>query len=263
MRQPAFYIPHGGGPCFFMEWTMGPADTWDRLAVWLKGFVRDLPERPKAILLVSAHWEAPRFTVSSAERPAMYYDYYGFPPHTYELQFPAPGSPALAARIRGLLAEAGIAADEDAERGFDHATFVPLLLATPDADIPVVQLSLKAGFDPTAHIAAGRALAPLRDEGVLIIGSGSSWHSGGRGSDPRSQSIAFDDWLTHALSDPAHRADALIQWEQAPAARVAHGREEHLAPLFVVAGAAEGEPYETAFRDAIGGRATMQAAKFS
>lgn len=262
MRQPAFYIPHGGGPCFFMEWTMGPRDTWDRLGAWLRGFVEDLPERPKAILIVSAHWEAPRFTVSSAARPPMYYDYYGFPPHTYELQFPAAGSPALAARIRGLLADAGLAADEDPERGFDHATFVPLLLATPEADIPVVQLSLKQGFDPAAHLAAGRALAPLRDEGVLIVGSGSSWHSSSRGGDAATQSLAFDGWLTQALSDPNGRTEALVRWESAPAARIAHGREEHLAPLFVVAGAAEGDAYETAFRESIGGRATVQAARF-
>ena len=250
MTLPTYFIPHGAGPCFFMDWTRGPADTWDKTAAWLKGLVDDLPERPKAILVVSGHWEAPTFTVASGERPAMIFDYYGFPEETYRLAFDAPGSPALAARVRALLAEAGLATAEDPERGFDHGVFVPLKLATPRADIPVVQLSLRGDLDPEAHLAAGCALRPLRDEGVLIVGSGMSWHNM-RGFSPAftAKSQAFDAWLGQALADPAHRDEALRHWERGPYAREANPREEHLAPLFVAAGAAQGEPGRQAFHD--------------
>lgn len=248
MRLPAFFIPHGAGPCFFMEWTRGPADTWARTEAFLRGLVDGLPERPRAILVVSGHWEAPVFTVGSGERPGLIFDYYGFPEHTYELTFPAPGSPELAARVRGLLAQAGIASAADPERGWDHGVFVPLKLVTPEADVPVVELSLKASLDPAEHLAAGRALAPLRDEGVLIVGSGMSWHNM-RGFSPAytAASAEFDAWLADAVSDPAK----LARWAEAPNGRLAHPREEHLIPLLVAAGAAEGEPAQAVFRDTV------------
>jgi aromatic ring-opening dioxygenase catalytic subunit (LigB family) len=177
MRLPTYFIPHGAGPCFFMAWTRGPADTWDATADWLKGLVAGLPERPKAVLVISGHWEAPVFTVGSGPAPELIFDYYGFPEETYRLRFDAPGSPQLAQRVRDLLDQAGLPAAEDPQRGYDHGVFVPLKLVLPAADIPVVQLSLRADLDPAAHLAAGRALAPLRDEGVLIVGSGMSWHN--------------------------------------------------------------------------------------
>ena len=249
MTLPTLFIPHGAGPC--SSWT-GPAapPTRDRTA-WLKGLIaEELPERPKAILIISGHWEAPVFTVNSGERPPMLFDYYGFPEETYQLTFDAPGSPALAGRVRDLLGAAGFPSAEDGQRGFDHGVFVPLKLVTPDADIPVVQLSLRAGLDPAAHLAAGRALAPLRDEGVLILGSGMSWHNmSGFNAAFTAKSARFDAWLEAALSDPAGRDDAIRRWDQGPYAREAHPREEHLAPLFVAAGAAEGEPGRLAFRD--------------
>jgi aromatic ring-opening dioxygenase catalytic subunit (LigB family) len=252
MTLPTLFIPHGAGPCFFMEWTRGGKDEWDRTAAWLKGLVADLPERPKAILIVSGHWEEPAFTVGSAERPPLIYDYYGFPEHTYQLAFDAPGSPALAHRIGDLLTRAGLPAAEDAARGYDHGVFVPLKLVTPEADIPVVQLSLQRDLDPETHLAVGRALSPLRDEGVLIVGSGMSWHNM-RGFTPAftAKSRAFDAWLGEAMADPARRDDALRHWDQGPYAREAHPREEHLAPLFVAAGAAQGEPGRVAFRDQV------------
>jgi len=250
MTQPTVFLPHGAGPCFFMEWTRGPADTWDKTAAWLKGLVAGLPERPKAILVVSGHWEEPQFTVGASPKPPMLFDYYGFPEETYRLRFDAPGSPALAARVRELLAGAGFPTAEDSQRGYDHGVFVPLLLATPDADIPVVQLSLRADLDPQAHLAAGQALRPLRDEGVLIVGSGMSWHNmRGFSPDFTAKSEAFDAWLTRAVADPARREAALAHWDQAPFAREAHPREEHLAPLFVAAGAASGEPGRQVFGD--------------
>ena len=250
MRLPTYFIPHGAGPCFFMEWTRGPADTWDKTADWLTGLISALPERPKAVLVVSGHWEEPAFTVGSAERPPLIYDYYGFPEETYRLQFDAPGSPALAARVRDLLGAAGLPAAEDAERGWDHGVFIPLKLVLPEADVPVVQLSLQSSLDPEVHLAAGRALAPLRDEGVLIVGSGMSWHNM-RGFTPAftAKSEAFDTWLSRAMTDPDRRDQAIRHWSQGPYAREAHPREEHLAPLFVAAGAAEGEPARHAFRD--------------
>jgi aromatic ring-opening dioxygenase catalytic subunit (LigB family) len=252
MTLPTYFIPHGAGPCFFMEWTRGPADTWDRTAVWLNGLLAGLPERPKAILVVSGHWEAPVFTVGSSPKPPMIFDYGGFPEHTYRLAFDAPGSPQLAGRVRELLGAAGFPTAEDAERGYDHGVFVPLMLVTPEADIPVVQLSLRSDLDPADHLAAGRALKPLRDEGVLIVGSGMSWHNM-RGFSPAftQKSAAFDTWLSEAMADPAQREPAIHRWSEGPHAREAHPREEHLAPLFVAAGAASGEPGRTAFRDLV------------
>lgn len=249
---PTVYLPHGAGPCFFMAWGRGPADTWDRTAAWLRGLIAGLPERPKAILVVSGHWEAPAFTVGSAPRPELIFDYYGFPPHTYELTFEAPGAPELAVRVHDLLADAGLPAAADPQRGWDHGVFIPLKLVTPDADIPVLQLSLTGDLDPARHLAAGRALRPLRDEGVLIVGSGMSWHNM-RGFSPAytATSAQFDAWLDEAVSDPETRDQALARWEAAPAARLAHPREEHLLPLMVAAGAASGEPGRIVFRDTV------------
>jgi aromatic ring-opening dioxygenase catalytic subunit (LigB family) len=252
MTLPTLFIPHGAGPCFFMDWTRGPADAWDRTAAWLKGLIGSLRGRPKAILIVSGHWEEPAFTVGSSPAPGLIFDYYGFPEHTYRLTFEAPGAPDLAHRVRALIEAAGLPAAEDAARGWDHGVFVPLKLVTPDADIPVVQLSLKSDLDPEEHLALGRALAPLRDEGVLIVGSGMSWHNM-RGFSPAftAKSRAFDGWLAEAMADPARRDEAIRHWDRGPHAREAHPREEHLAPLFVAAGAAESEPGRTVFRDEV------------
>lgn len=248
MRQPTYFIPHGGGPCFFMDWD--PPDTWKPLAGFLRGIVPGLAERPRAILCITAHWEAPAFTLSNVEQPSLYYDYYGFPPHTYGLTWPVAGDAALAERARGLLEAAGLPAALDAERGYDHGVFVPLKVALPEADIPTVQMSVHASLDPALHIEAGRALAPLRDEGVLIVGSGLSYHNmaGLMGAGPAPGSVEFDDWLTQAATAaPAARDAALANWAQAPGARLAHPREEHLVPVFVAAGAAGADRGERVF----------------
>jgi aromatic ring-opening dioxygenase catalytic subunit (LigB family) len=242
IRMPTFFIPHGGGPCFFMDWTAmgGPADTWDRMEGWLRALLTTVPERPKAIVLVSGHWEEPAFTAASVPEPGMIYDYSGFPPHTYELKYPAPGSPALAERIVELLSAAGLPAAIDTSRGYDHGVFIPMLLVDPEASIPVVTLSLRANLDPAEHLAAGHALAPLRDEGVLIIGSGMSYHNmrAFRTPNATAPSASFDAWLTAAVEAPSVDREALLkQWAQAPAGRNAHPREEHLLPLMVAAGA--------------------------
>jgi aromatic ring-opening dioxygenase catalytic subunit (LigB family) len=252
--MPTLYIPHGGGPCFFMEWTMGPRDTWERMAAWLRGLDRTLPTSPRALLVVSAHWEAPVPTVTSAAAPPLLYDYYGFPPHTYELRWPAPGSPELATRVRALLEGAGIESQADGERGFDHGVFVPLKLSYPEAQLPTVQLSLRVGLDPAEHLAMGRALAPLRDEGVLLIGSGMSYHNmrGFGGAGAHDHSLRFDDWLARAVAAaPASRDVQLAAWSAAPSARHCHPREEHLLPLLVAAGAADEDRGQPVFRDEV------------
>jgi aromatic ring-opening dioxygenase catalytic subunit (LigB family) len=254
MKMPTLYLPHGGGPCFFMDWS--PPRTWDRMAEWLRSIAQELPSPPKALVVVSAHWEAPLPTVTAAAAPSLIYDYYGFPPHTYELTWPAPGSPALAARVRELLAAQGIESAADGERGFDHGVFIPLKLALPEANVPTVQLSLRAGLDAAAHLAIGRALAPLRDEGVWLLGSGMSYHNmrGFQREQSRAESRDFDGWLEQAIaSAPKERASRLVEWERAPFARRCHPREEHLVPLMVVAGAAADEPGRVVFRDEVMG----------
>ncbi|GHC86935.1 DODA-type extradiol aromatic ring-opening family dioxygenase [Novosphingobium pokkalii] len=252
--MPSLFIPHGGGPCFFMDWRAmgGPADAWDKTAAYLKGLIASLPQRPKGIVVISGHWEEDAFTASTAATPAMIYDYYGFPPHTYELQFPAPGAPELAERIVDLIKAEGLPARTDATRGFDHGVFIPFLLVTPEADIPVVPLSLKRDLDPQEHLRCGRALAALREEGVLIVGSGMSFHNMRAFFSPAAlqPSATFDAWLTQAIEgEPQARWQALAQWASAPAARQSHPREEHLIPLMVAAGAAADAPGQRDFTD--------------
>lgn len=252
-RLPALYIPHGAGPCFFMEWTMGPPDTWEPMAAWLRSVGERYPS-PTALLVVSAHWEERVPTVQSGARPPLLFDYHGFPPATYELTWPAPGAPRVAARVRELLGAAGIESREDAERGFDHGVFVPLKVAYPEAAVPALQLSLDASLDPERHLAIGRALAPLRDEGVLIVGSGLSFHNMRAFMRPEAlePSRRFDAWLGEVCEgDPAARGRMLARWADAPAGRFAHPREEHLIPLHVVAGAAEGEAGRRIFSDEV------------
>lgn len=144
--MPTLFVPHGAGPCFFMDWN--PPTAWNAMADFLKGIAATLPARPTAIVLVSGHWLQSTFSVTTAARPTLIYDYHGFPPYTYELRYPAPGDPALASRIAGLLDGAALGGREDAQRGFDHGMFIPLKLMFPDADIPVVQLSLRSDLDP-------------------------------------------------------------------------------------------------------------------
>jgi aromatic ring-opening dioxygenase catalytic subunit (LigB family) len=189
--------------------------------------------------VVTAHWETPAVTVSTAAAPGMLFDYYGFPEHTYRLDYPAPGAPALAARARALLTSAGLPSAEDGQRGFDHGVFVPMLVIDPEARIPVLMTSIERSFDPARHLAIGRALAPLRDDNVLIIGSGNSFHNL-RAYGSAGPAQAFDEWLQSAATaaDPQARAQQLSAWATAPGARFAQPREDHLIPLMVVAGAA-------------------------
>ncbi|MEO8316435.1 MAG: class III extradiol ring-cleavage dioxygenase [Pseudomonadota bacterium] len=237
--QPSYYIPHGGGPCFFMD---DPAGAWKGMASFLRGLPDAFLVPPRAILVISGHWETTGFTLTSNPRPPLVFDYYGFPAHTYQLRYDAPGAPDLAERAAQLLSSAGLPAQLDPDRGLDHGVFVPLKVALPDAQIPVVEMSLDASLDPELHLAAGRALAPLRDEGVLILGTGMSFHNLRALGDPRVllPSLQFDSWLNATINAPAPaRSLGLTHWHEAPAAHICHPRSEHLLPLMVAAGASQ------------------------
>ncbi len=226
--------------------------TYDKLDASLADMPRQIGRTPRAILMVSAHWEAAAFTVMSHPKPSMIYDYGGFPAHTYQVHYDAPGAPDVALRVQSLLEAAGLPAATDAERGFDHGTFSPMAAMYPKADVPVLQLSLRVGLDPAEHIAVGRALTPLRHEGVLIVGSGLSYHNLRHfGPQAREVSKAFDDWLDQTVvqATPRQRIDGLLAWESAPSARIAHPREEHLIPLMVAVGAAGDEVGERVYHE--------------
>jgi aromatic ring-opening dioxygenase catalytic subunit (LigB family) len=238
--MPVIYVPHGGGPLPLLG-----EESHRELIDFLKNVAAQLP-RPKSILVISAHWEERIAHVSAAAAPAMIYDYQGFPPASYQYQYPAPGKLALADKVVDLLREQGIEAALDSTRGFDHGTFVPLMLMYPQADIPVVQLSLLKSLDPVAHIALGKAIAPLREQGVLIVGSGMSFHNMRAffSDEPEvnGKSKKFDDWLSETLTHDDLSIHAqqtrLEQWRNAPEAHFSHPREEHLLPLHVCFGAA-------------------------
>jgi aromatic ring-opening dioxygenase catalytic subunit (LigB family) len=240
-RLPTYFISHGGGP---WPWLEGEhRRQYAQLEASLAGIARELGGKPRAVLVVSGHWEEPRFTLQASPAPGMIYDYSGFPAHTYEVRYASPGAPDVAQRAKALLEGAGIAAALDAARGYDHGTYTPLVAIYPHADVPVLQLSLKSGYDPQEHLAAGRALAPLRDEGILVVGSGLSWHNLRMfGPAARAPSEAFDGWLDEALgAAPDERLRRLTQWDAAPAARIAHPEEDHFIPLMVALGAAQDE----------------------
>lgn len=202
---------------------------------------------------MSAHWEEKQFTVQEGSQPSLYFDYYGFPLEMYKLTWPAPGAPALAGRVRSLLGEAGFKTGSDGgKRGYDHGVFVPMKLVVPNGDIPTMQLSLHASLDPEMHLRAGAALAPLREEGVLIVASGFATHnlgefrSGSPGAAPLKWVKDFDGWLVDTVTRaaPEERVRRLMDPEEsAPngSYRKAHPREEHFIQLHVAVGAAAPE----------------------
>ncbi len=244
------YIPHGGGPLPLLGHE-GHRD--------LTAFLKTIPETmgsPDAILVISAHWEEKIPTLTAHASPPLFYDYYGFPPETYEILYPAPGSPELAEEISHCLETKGIKAGLDKKRGFDHGVFIPLIFMYPDAKIPCVQLSLTHDLDPSAHIELGRALSSLKDKNLLVLGSGFSFHNMRVfGSTlPDKKNLEFDQWLIQTCTDPGlsldQREERLVQWEKAPHARYCHPREEHLLPLHVCAGMA-GKPAEVVFNKTV------------
>ena len=231
VRMPAIYLSHGAPP-------LADDAIWPgQLAAWSAG----LP-KPSAVLMVSAHWEDAPLALGAVETIPLVYDFWGFPQHYYRVQYPAPGAPALAAQVRKLLTAAGRPVQDVPDRGLDHGAYVPLVEMYPDADVPVLQISLPS-LDPAELYEIGRRLAPLRDEGVLIVGSGFFTHNLRaltRDGSVASVMAEFDAWGKETLA--AHDIDALLDFEhKAPAAHAAHPRTEHFAPLFVTLGAGEAE----------------------
>lgn len=247
-RMPTYFISHGGGP---WPWMADWRAMFKNLEASFVQMVRDLPEPPKAILMISGHWEEDSFAVMASPNPPMVYDYHGFPPHTFQIKYPAPGAPDIARRAADLIAAAGLPVRLDDKQGYDHGTFVPAYIMYPEADVPLFQISLRHGYSPAEHLALGRALAPLRDEGVLIIGSGLSYHNLRLfGPGAKEPSAGFDTWLNAALAKPpAERTQAMLDWEQAPYARISHKEEDHLVPLFAALGAAEGDKASMVYHD--------------
>ncbi len=240
--SPVLYASHGGGPLPLLG-----DETHKEMIDSLKYIVTIL-EKPSAIIVVSAHWEEEKPTITSGEWPTLIYDYYGFPKESYEIQYPAPGEPSLAHKIFDLLKSNSIEANLVEDRGFDHGLFVPLKIMYPDANIPCVQLSLVKTLSPLEHLQLGRALAGLREDNVLVIGSGFSFHNlksffSPSTNEVRSMNESFEQWLIDTCSNPElsenERTLRLINWESAPAARYCHPREEHLLPLHVCYGIVE------------------------
>jgi len=251
VRMPAMYLPHGGGPSFFM--TGERKARYQPTEDFLRSIPSLLPATPSAILIVTAHWEAAVPSFTGADNPELIYDYYGFPPETYELQYQAPGKPALAQHAAALLQQAGHPAVVDKNYGWDHGVFIPLKVMFPDANVPVVAMSLQAGLDPALHCEIGAGLQSLRDEGVLIIGAGMSYHNLRDFAANAPASYAFHDWLDTTLSGTRDaRAQGLAQWSRAPGGRASHPREEHLLPLMVASGAGSDLPARRLWRGAVG-----------
>ncbi|MDD2465644.1 MAG: class III extradiol ring-cleavage dioxygenase [Desulfobulbus sp.] len=257
-RAQILYIPHGGGPLPLLG-----EPSHQHLVDFLQTIAGRL-RLPEAIVLISAHWEAKHPTLTAADHPNLLYDYYGFPPESYRIEYPAPGAPNLARKIHDLLQGAGLEPSLDQERGFDHGLFIPLKLMYPRANIPCIQLSLLRSLSAQAHLDLGKALAPLKEAPLLIIGSGFSFHNmpaffapAADGHDTGAE--AFNQWLIDTCADqsypPKQREQRLAQWHLAPHARYCHPREEHLLPLHVCYGMAQ-QRAEVVFNDQVIGKQT-------
>lgn len=241
MTAPIVFVPHGGGPMPLLN---------EPNHRGLISFLNQLPSRyaqPEAIVMISAHWEEKVATVNAGDQPELIFDYQGFQKEAYEVTYPAPGNGGLAEKVVSSLHKAGLAAATDRSRGYDHGVFVPLKLMYPQANIPVVQLSLVNSLDPQTQIAMGKAIGHLAKQNILIVGSGMSFHNmrAFMSKDPLviKKSEEFDQWLNEAITSNrlswAEKEQALINWKQAPHGEFCHPREEHLLPLHVCFGAAQ------------------------
>lgn len=241
--QPVVFLSHGGGPLPLLN-DPGHAEllaAFERIRERLQA----LPRSPSALLFVSAHWEADEPVITSAAAPSLFFDYHGFPPETYQLRYPVSGAPALAEHLAAVLNQVGFKPRLDLQRGLDHGVFVPAMLLFPEADVPCLQVSLLSTLDPARHIELGKALSVLREQNVLILGSGFSFHNMRAFFAAPSEHEAvlnhgFEAWLEQTLRevDQAERESRLRQWREAPGADFCHPREEHLLPIHVCAGAA-------------------------
>ncbi len=240
-KSSILFIPHGGGPLPLLG---------DKGHLEMISFLQEIPASiptPSAIIIISAHWEAKEVTITSGNNPELIYDYSGFPSETYEVAYPAPGNSDLAKRIQGQLKDNDINAHLDEQRGFDHGMFVPLKLMYSEAQIPCVQISLVKGLDPKTHLQIGNALAALKNENILVIGSGMSFHNmrAFASSPLDEENLAFEQWLIDTCTNPqlaeTDREQRLLNWSDAPSARYCHPREEHLIPLHVCYGMAQSQ----------------------
>ena len=228
---PSLFISHGAPD---LPIRTGPTQDF------LRRLLQTLP-KPRAILAVSAHWLTTRPMVNATQQPRTIYDFGGFSPALYDLTYPALGQPELAEKVAALLSQAGFSAGLNSTRGYDHGVWTPLILADPDGTLPVVQLSIQPRETPHHHLRVGQALAPLREAGVLIVGSGAATHNlwamgSGYGSTPPGWVVEFDGWLAANIAE--NNLDNLLNYRQvAPFASKNHPTEEHLFPLFVVIGA--------------------------
>ncbi|MFQ4136965.1 DODA-type extradiol aromatic ring-opening family dioxygenase [Nodosilinea sp. PGN35] len=238
-QRRALFLSHGGGPLPLLG---DPAH--GEMVACLKDIAATI-ERPSAIAVVSAHWEASQPSITSASHPPLIYDYSGFPKESYEITYPCPGDPPLAQTVAEQLTNAGFAAHLDGARGFDHGLFVPLKIMYPDADIPCIQVSLVKTLNAEEHLRLGQALQGVGDPSLLLIGSGFSFHNMRAFYTPdtdesKAMNEAFEAWLLETCSDPqlseAERRQRLADWETAPFARYCHPRAEHLLPLHVCYG---------------------------
>lgn len=231
---PVIFLSHGSPMLVFEDI---PARSF------MAGLGETLP-RPDAILCVSAHWTTERPMVSGAERPETIHDFYGFPEELYRLQYPAPGAPELAGRVRDALGAAGLDCTIDADHGLDHGAWNPLMLVYPKADVPVTQLSIQPQLGPAHHLALGSALVPLRREGVLIVATGGAVHNLRQfhvdREKPAHWALSFEAWLSDRIA--AGDAAALVDYRQSrPDGKLAHPTDEHLMPLFIAMGAGGGK----------------------
>lgn len=249
-KFPTIYLFHGGGP---FPLTQDPSQ------YSVRKFLQELPKkipRPITIILISAHWESSQIRILNKKEPNLFFDYYGFPKDLYNFKYPTKNNLGVVKKIRELFEKENIAYKLDDSRDYDHGVFVPLLLMYPDANIPVVQISLVKGLDPATHFRIGEILAPLREEGILILGSGSSFHGfflNLKKEDLKKHSEIFDkaldDVCTNLKYSNEERKIKLLEWAKLPSAKYAHPREEHLIPLMVNLGAADGRAGERIYED--------------
>ena len=234
------FLSHGGGPLPLLG-----DESHQDMVVSLQALAATLPH-PRAIIVISAHWESDRVEITAGAAPTLIYDYYGFPPESYQVEYPCPGAPKLANQVQTCLHQAGMDAALNQQRGFDHGLFVPLKIMYPAADIPCLQISLIRSLNPQAHLHIGQALQGLDQENVLIIGSGFSFHNLPAFFAPETPAAtaknrAFDQWLGETIASSSltesERQHRLMNWDTAPHARFCHPREEHLLPLHVCYGA--------------------------
>lgn len=266
--QPSVFLSHGAGPAAFTTFDSARFAELDKnsaVAGWYRQLRTQLqlPSMPVAIVVVSAHWAAEPVQIAAGERPELLYDYYGFPPETYEIEYKAPGDPALAGRIQGLLKGVGVKGELNAERKWDHGVFIPLKLLFPEATIPVVEVSLPSDLAPETVASIGRALGPLRAENMLIMGSGQASHD-------LSSIGASPSWLQPfcsrvreivATEDAGKRVDELVAFTNDPLTRKAHPTTEHWVPILAAAAAASG-PSTQLYDAVVAGSLWMGSWKF-